>query len=104
MQLNLSGIGAESLPDDMERSLPKLQTLHLDNCENLSCLPVSLGSIKALQHVSVSRCTALVHPPKSQQADPRQTARFLREIHENSAIWRRLKVRLLLDVPKGTII
>ena len=103
MELNLSGIGAESLPDDMGRSLPKLQTLHLDNCENLSCLPVSLGSLKSLEHVSVSGCTALVHPPKSQQADSSKTARFLREIDQNSAIWRRLKVRLLLDVPKGTI-
>ncbi len=98
MQLNLSGIGAENLPDDIARSLPKLHTLHLNNCENLSCLPVSLGSLKALEHVSVSGCTALVHPPKSQQADPRKTARFLRDVHENSEMWRRLKVKLLLVI------
>ncbi len=98
VQLNLSGIGADSLPDDIAHSLPQLHTLHLDNCENLSCLPLSLGSLKALQYVSVSGCTALVHPPKSQQADPRKTAQFLREIHENSAIWRRLKVNLLLGI------
>ena len=98
MELNLRRIDAESLPDDVARSLPNLQTLHLDGCENLSCLPVSLGSLKALQHVSVSGCTALVHPPKSQQADPRKTAQFLREIHVNSAIWPRLKVPLLLVI------
>ena len=98
MELNISGIGAETLPDDIAHSLPQLRTLYLDDCENLSCLPVSLGSLKALQHVSVSGCTALVHPPKSQQADPRKTAQFLREIHVNSAIWPRLKVPLLLVI------
>ena len=98
MELNLSGIGAESLPDDIAHSLPQLRTLNLNNCKNLSFLPVSLGSLKALEHVSVSGCTALVHPPKSQQADPRKTARFLREIHANSAMWRRLKVKLLLGI------
>ena len=98
VELNLSGIGVETLPDDIARSLPKLQTLRLDKCEKLSSLPVSLGSIKALEHVSVSGCTALVHPPKSQQADPRKTARFLRDVHENSEMWRRLKVKLLLVI------
>jgi hypothetical protein len=98
VELSLSGTNAESLPDDIVHSLPKLQTLHLDHCENLSCLPVSLGALKALVYVSVIGCTALVHPPKSQQADPRKTARFLRELHENSAIWRRLKVALLLVI------
>ena len=103
VELNLSGIGAETLPDDIARSLPKLQTLVLDNCEKLSSLPVSLGSLKALEHVSVSGCTALVHPPKSQQANPNLTARFLREINANSAMWRRLKVKLLLGIDEGTI-
>ena len=94
MELNLSGIGADSLPDDIAHSLPKLQTLRLDNCKNLSLLPVSLGSLKALKHVSVIGCTALVHPPKSQQDDPRKTAQFLHD----TEIWRRLKVKLLLVI------
>ena len=94
MQLNLSGIGAETLPDDIAHSLPQLRTLYLDDCENLSCLPVSLGSLKALEHVSVRGCTALVHPPKSQQDDPRKTAQFLHD----TEIWRRLKVKLLLVI------
>ena len=98
VELNLSGIGAESLPDDIAHSLPQLHTLRLDNCKNLSCLPVSLGSLKALEHVSVSGCTALVHPPKSQQANSRSTARFLREIDRDSAMWRRLKVKMLLVI------
>ena len=98
MELNLSGIGVETLPDDIARSLPKLQTLRLDNSEKLSVLPVSLGSLKALEHVSVRGCTALVHPPTSQQANPFLTARFLRELHANSAMWRRLKVKSLLGI------
>ena len=78
MQLNLSGIGADSLPDDIAHSLPQLRTLHLDNCENLSSLPVSLGSLKALKHVFVtSGCTNLVYPPKSPQADPLKSAALL---------------------------
>jgi hypothetical protein len=98
VELNLTGIGAESLPEDIAHSLPKLQTLHLGKCEHLRCLPVSLGSIKALNYVSVSDCTALMHPPKSQQADPFKTARFLRNVYDKSVIWRRLKVRLLLGI------
>ena len=98
VELNLSGIGAESLPDDIAHSLPQLHTLRLDNCKNLSCLPVSLGSLKALEHVSVSGCTALVHPPKSQQANSHKTAQYLREIHKESEMWKRLKVKLLLGI------
>ena len=98
MELNLNSIGADSLPDDIAHSLPQLHTLHLDNCKNLSLLPVSLGSLKALKHVSVIGCNALVHPPKSQQANSRSTARFLRENHANSAMWRRLKVKMLLVI------
>jgi len=104
VQLNLSGIGAETLPDDIARSLSKLQTLRLDKCENLSSLPVSLGSIKALQHVSVRGCTALVYPPKSQQADPLKTLQFLRNVHDDSAIWKRLKVTLLRCIDLGTML
>ena len=104
MQLNLSGIGAETLPDDIARSLSKLQTLRLDKCENLSSLPVSLGSLKALEHVSVNGCTALVYPPKSQQANSSKTAEFLRSVHDNSAIWKRLKVALLRFIDWGTML
>ena len=105
MQLNLSGIGADSLPDDIAHSLPQLRTLHLDNCENLSSLPVSLGSLKALKHVFVtSGCTALVYPPKSQQADSLKTVQFLRDVHDNSAIWKRLKVTLLRCIDWGTML
>ena len=104
MQLNLSGIGAETLPDDIARSLSKLQTLRLDKCENLSSLPVSLGSLKALERVSVSRCTALVYPPKSQQADSSKTVQFLRNVHDDSAIWKRLKVTLLRCIDLGTML
>ena len=104
MELNLSGIGAETLPDDIARSLSKLQTLRLDKCENLSSLPVSLGSLKALEHVSVNGCTALVYPPKSQQANSSKTAQFLRSVHDNSAIWKRLKVTLLRFIDWGTML
>ena len=105
MELNLSGIGAETLPDDIARSLPKLQTLRLDNCEKLSSLPVSLGSIKALKHVFVtSGCTNLVYPPKSQRAKSSKTAEFLRRVHDNSAIWKRLKVALLRFIDWGTML
>ena len=98
MQLNLSGIGADSLPDDIAHSLSHLRTLILDDCENLRFLPVSLGSLKALEHVSVWGCTALVHPPKSQRAHSLKTAQYLREINANSAMWRRLKVKSLLGI------
>ena len=103
MQLNLSGIGADSLPDDIAHSLSQLRTLILDDCENLRFLPVSLGSLKALEQVSVNGCTALVHPPKSQRANALKTAQYLREINANSAMWRRLKVKLLLGIDEGTI-
>ena len=98
VQLNLSGIGADSLPDDIAHSLSQLRTLNLDNCENLRFLPVSLGSLKALEHVSVRGCTALVHPPKSQRANSLKTAQYLREIDRDSAMWRRLKVKMLLVI------
>ncbi len=98
MLLNLSSIDAESLPHDIAHSLPQLHTLRLDHCKNLSCLPVSLGSITALEHVSVIGCTALVHPPKSQQANSHKTAQYLREIHKESEMWKRLKVKLLLGI------
>ena len=104
MLLDLSGIGADSLPDDIAHSLTQLHTLHLDNCENLISLPVSLGSIKALQHVFVRGCTALVYPPKSQQADPLKTLQFLRNVHDDSAIWKRLKVTLLHCIDWGTML
>ncbi len=98
MDLDLHGIGADSLPDDIAHCLPQLRSLSLCDCENLSVLPMSLGSLKALVSVNVSGCYALVHPPPSQRRNPRSTARFLREIHANSAMWRRLKVKLLLGI------
>jgi hypothetical protein len=103
VELNLNGIGADSLPDDIAHSLSQLRTLNLGNCKNLRFLPVSLGSLKALEHVSVMGCTALVHPPKSQRANSSKTAQYLREINANSAMWRRLKVKLLLGIDEGTI-
>ena len=91
-ELNLGGIGVDSLPDDIPRHTPNLKKLTLDHCVKLSCLPVLLGSLKHLEHVSVKGCTALVHPPASQRADPSKTATFLQQLHVNSEIWRRLKV------------
>jgi hypothetical protein len=91
-ELNLEGIGVNSLPDNIPRHTPNLKKLILDDCVKLSCLPVLLGSLKHLDYVSVKGCTALVHPPTSQRADPSKTANFLRQLHENSVIWRRLKV------------
>jgi hypothetical protein len=91
-ELNLAGVGVDRLPDDIPRNTPNLKTLILDRCVKLSCLPVQLGSLKHLEHVSVKGCTALVHPPASQRADPSKTVTFLRQLQENSAIWRRLKV------------
>jgi len=91
-ELNIGGIGVDSLPDDIARHTPNLKKLVLDRCVKLSCLPVLLGSLKHLEHVSVKDCTALVHPPISQQADPSKTADFLRQLHDDSVIWRRLKV------------
>ena len=91
-ELNLGGIGVDSLPDDIPQHTPNLKKLILDHCVNLSCLPVLLGSLKRLEHVSVEGCTALVHPPISQRSDPSKTANFLRQLHDNSVIWRRLKV------------
>ena len=92
MELNLSGTGVESLPDDIVQRLPKLRNLYLDDCKALNFLPVMLGSLKALQNVGVRGCSALMHPPKSQQLEPRKTAMFLRNLHKDSEIWRRLKV------------
>ena len=91
-ELNLGGIGVDSLPDDIPLHTPNLKKLTLDHCVKLSCLPVLLGSLKHLEHVSVKGCTALVHPPASQRADPSKTATFLQQLHVNSEIWRRLKV------------
>jgi hypothetical protein len=91
-ELNLGGIGVDSLPDDIPQHTPNLKKLILDHCVNLSCLPVLLGSLKRLEHVSVEGCTALVHPPISQRSDPSKTANFLRQLHDNSVSWRRLKV------------
>ena len=90
-ELNLNGSGIENLPDDIAQSLPNLQTLHL-NCEKLGCLPMSLGTIKSLQAVSIIGCKALLYPPESQRADPFKTARFLRSLHDSAETWRRLKV------------
>ncbi len=92
VELDLSGMAFESLPDDIARQVPKLEKLILDDCVNLSCLPVLLGSLKSLKHVSVRGCIALVHPPKSQQSDSSKTAAFLRQLHEDSVVWRRVKV------------
>jgi hypothetical protein len=92
-ELNLGGTGADSLPDDIAQHMPNLAKLVLDHCVKLSCLPVLLGSLKHLDHVSVKGCTALVHPPISQRADPSQTALFLRQLHDNSEIWRQIKVQ-----------
>ncbi len=91
-ELNLSGTGLESLPEDIVMRLPNLQKLHLDNCEKLTSLPILLGSLNALEHVGIKGCTALLHPPKSLRSDPAQTASFLRGLHDNSELWRRLKV------------
>ena len=91
-ELNLGGIGVDSLPEDIPLHTPNLKKLTLDHCVKLSCLPVQLGSLKRLEHVSVKGCTALVHPPASQRADPSKTATFLQQLHVDSEIWRRLKV------------
>ncbi len=92
VQLNLSGIGAESLPDDIGHNLPRLRILILDNCDKLKFLPLQLGMIKGLESVSVKGCTALLYPPKSQRVDSKKMANFLKTLHKNSVIWRRLKV------------
>jgi hypothetical protein len=92
-ELNLGGTGVDSLPDDIAQHTPNLTKLVLDRCVKLSCLPVLLGSLNHLNHVSVKDCTALVHPPASQRADPSKTASYLRQLHTNSDTWRRLKVQ-----------
>ena len=92
-ELNLGGIGVDSLPDDIPLHTPNLKKLTLDHCVKLSCLPVLLGSLEHLEHVSVKGCTALVHPPASQRADPSKTASYLRQLHTNSDTWRLLKVQ-----------
>jgi hypothetical protein len=96
VELNLSGRSVDKLPDGMEQYVPKLKKLILDDCVELSCLPVSLGLLMSLEHVSVKGCTSLVHPPKSQQHPPSKLAAFLRQLHHDSATWRRLKVQLPL--------
>ena len=92
-ELNLGGTGVDSLPDDIAQHTPNLTKLVLDRCVKLSCLPVLLGSLNHLNHVSVKDCTALVHPPTSQRADPSKTVSYLRQLHNNSDTWRRLKVQ-----------
>jgi hypothetical protein len=92
VQLNLSCIGAESLPDDIGHNLPRLRILILDNCDKLKFLPLQLGMLKDLESVSVKGCTALLYPPKSQRVDSKKMAIFLKSLHKNSVIWRRLKV------------
>ena len=90
--LNLSNTGLESLPDDISLLLPRLRNLILDNCDRLRFLPVQLGVLAGLESVSVKGCTALLYPPKSQQLDSKQMATFLKTLHKNSVLWRRLKV------------
>jgi hypothetical protein len=82
------------LPEDISKCLPKLETLDLDNCSQLQSLPWTLGSIKSLSSVSVRRgCYALAYPPASQRSDPIKTAKYLRNVHDNSEMWRRMKVK-----------
>ena len=80
------------LPENIGRSLPKLAKLILDDCSSLNSLPVALGSLKDLKHISVKRCAALVNPPRSQQLDPIKTAKFMISAYSNNEHWRRVKV------------
>jgi hypothetical protein len=96
VELNLSSSSFQELPENIGRSLPKLQKLVLDDCRSLNCLPVALGSKKDLKYISVQRCPALVFPPRSQQLDPVITAKFLMSAYSNSENWRRVKVLLIL--------
>ena len=84
------------LPENIGRSLPKLAKLILDDCGSLNSLPVALGSLKDLKYISVKRCAALVNPPRSQQIDPVNTAKFMMSAYSNSEHWRRVKVLLIL--------
>ena len=93
-ELNISGSDIDSLPDDIA-SLLTLEILHLNGCKNLSFLPVSLGALQSLRLVHISHCTSLLYPPKSIREDPAKTATFLRNVHKNSDVWRRLKVVFL---------
>ena len=87
------------LPENIGRSLPKLEKLILDDCNGLNSLPVALGSLKDLKYlkyISVKRCAALVYPPRSQQIDPVNTAKFMMSAYSNSEHLRRVKVLLIL--------
>ncbi len=92
MELNLSGTGVESVPDDIVQHLPGLQRLILDKCDKLKLLPVQLGALTGLESVSVDGCTALLYPPKSVQSNPKSMATFFTTLHKTSILWRRLKV------------
>ena len=92
MELNLSGTGVDSVPDDIVQHLPGLQRLILDKCDKLKLLPVQLGALAGLESVSVDGCTALLYPPKSVQSNPKSMAIFFTTLHKNSITWRRLKV------------
>ena len=92
MELNLSGTGVESVPDDIVQHLPRLQSLILNKCDKLRFLPVQLGALTVLDSVSVNGCTALLYPPKSVQSNPKSMATFFTTLHKTSILWRRLKV------------
>ena len=92
VDLDLSGTGVESLPDDIVQHLPGLRRLILDKCDKLKLLPVQLGALTGLESLSVDGCTALLYPSKSVQSNPKSMAIFFTTLHKNSITWRRLKV------------
>jgi Leucine-rich repeat (LRR) protein len=97
VELNLSGTGVESVPDDIVQHLPSLHSLILDKCDKLRLLPVQLGALTGLQSLSVDGCTALLYPPKSVQSNPKSMAAFFTTLHKTSITWRRLKVGAVFD-------
>ena len=89
--INLSNCGIELMPAEAILNLANSKQLHLvlDGCQKLCSLPISLH---VLQAISAKDCPALVYPPKSALSTPESTIRFLKNVNDNSVMWKRIKV------------
>ena len=94
-ELNLSGSSIENLPENMMKQTPNLKVLKLSRCSWLCSLPVSLYSLSEIDIQPHEECVSLIYPPKSFRVSSEKCISFLRQVHENSVIWRRIKVRTI---------